>query len=224
MPTVSNIVERRKYGRRSMGTPRARALLRRAAIAGAVAAIHVLLFQVIRSESDVSGVPEPAQSFVVYFVTLPRAATSPPESARPRRTGEQARQPRMAPRDGKKQQELEAIAALVVPDDSGQYGRGVPDPSIPEATPVDIRAVRVLCDTAYSEEDRQLGRKGVVTLLIRVETDGHVSEAKIEESTGWYVLDQAAAQCLGHSRFELARQTDYPAAPWQRAHWTFSTE
>jgi hypothetical protein len=59
----------------------------------------------------------------------------------------------------------------------------------------------------------------VLTLLVRVEKDGRISDSKIEVSSGTPRVDQAAQRCLvAHGVLEPHRVNGEPIPSWQRVH------
>jgi TonB family protein len=124
------------------------------------------------------------------------------------------------------------IPIITGPDPVGV--RGVKDdqthPSSPpferlivEAAPQDADLIREFCDRNYPDVSRTLNEYGTVVLMIRVETDGHVSDSKVEESSGSTRLDEAARICVaGVGLFEPHHSGVRPVATWQRTRWTWS--
>jgi TonB family protein len=94
---------------------------------------------------------------------------------------------------------------------------------IVEAEPQDADLIREFCDRNYPESSRTLNEYGTVVLMIRVESDGHVSDSKVEESSGYAQLDSAAQSCIaGIGLYEPHRVGPRAVATWQRTRWTWS--
>ncbi len=59
-----------------------------------------------------------------------------------------------------------------------------------------------------------------VTLLVRVEKVGRVSDSRIEVGSGTQRVDEAAQRCLlAHGSLTPRRVNGEPVASWQRVHW-----
>jgi TonB family protein len=201
---------------------RPRVFQRRWAAAVVVFGLHLLAVELLMANRVAVGVRASDSVVAVYFVTRPAAALRvlPPEVSRRR-----ARRPRPAQIDipvVEVSHEPPGVMGLTIP--AGVHGHGVtsPDPSIVEAEPENIYALRALCDAAYPAESRQQEEQGAISLLIRVEPDGRVSLTKLETSSGVPRLDEAAANCLAQGRFAPEMPVDQPIASWQRTHWVFS--
>jgi TonB family protein len=93
---------------------------------------------------------------------------------------------------------------------------------ISEAEAQNPQLVRDFCKREYAGNG-ELRQRGTVVLMIRVEADGHVSDTKVEESSGSSRLDEATQACLTEAGlFEPHHSAGKPAASWQRTHWTWS--
>jgi len=127
---------------------------------------------------------------------------------------------------------LMPIPIITRPDPPGV--RGVKDdqtqPSSPpferlivQAEPQDADVIKEFCNRNYPEASRALNEYGTVVLMIRVESDGHVSESTVEESSGSARLDAAARSCIaGVGLFEPHHSGVRAVATWQRIRWTWS--
>jgi TonB family protein len=92
-----------------------------------------------------------------------------------------------------------------------------------EAEPEDAAVLREFCNRSYPRESAALNEYGTVVLMIRVESDGHVSDSRIEETSGSSWLDKAAQDCVtGVGLFEPHRAGIRAVASWQRIHWVWS--
>jgi protein TonB len=198
-------------------------VVRRRWVAAIVAlGLHLLVVEVLVANRVVFGVKASDSVVAVYFVTRQAAAPSvlPPEVPRRR-----ARRPRPAPIGipvVEVSHEPPGVMGLTIPAQVHDHGAPLPDPSVVEAEPENIHALRALCDAAYPPESRQQEEQGAISLLIRVEPDGRVSQTKLETSSGVPRLDEAATYCLARGRFTPEMPVDQPIASWQRTHWVFS--
>jgi len=91
-----------------------------------------------------------------------------------------------------------------------------------EARPQDAGGLHDFCTSSYPPGARSLNEQGTVVLLVRVEADGHVSDMKLEESSGSIRLDQVTQACVIGGLFEPHRAGLRAVGSWQRIHWTWS--
>lgn len=82
-------------------------------------------------------------------------------------------------------------------------------------------ALRSALERAYPGILRDAGIGGTVGLLVRIDTHGRVLEAKIEHSSGYRALDDAALRVSGILRFHPALNRDTPVSVWVRIPVTF---
>ncbi len=57
----------------------------------------------------------------------------------------------------------------------------------------------------YPEEAKQHKQEGLVILIARVDASGHPVEVNIKQSSGYFLLDQAALKAVKHWKFKPAR-------------------
>jgi protein TonB len=69
---------------------------------------------------------------------------------------------------------------------------------------------------AYPQRARQLGQQGRVELLVEVLANGRVGRVDISASSGYDILDQAAADAVKRWRFVPARRGRRPVTSWVR--------
>ena len=93
---------------------------------------------------------------------------------------------------------------------------------IPEARPQDSTRLRDLCLGGLEAPARLASGQGTVVLLIRVESDGQVSQTTVQLSSGSTELDQAAQTCVTASLFEPRRAGLRAVPSWQRLHWNWA--
>jgi protein TonB len=123
-----------------------------------------------------------------------------------------------------------ASQASTHPD--GLTGRGAVTPTEPssppfeqlilEARPQDASGLNDFCTGSYPPSARSLNEQGTVVLLVRIESDGHVSDMKLEESSGSTRLDRVTQACVISGLFEPHRAGLRAVGSWQRIHWTWS--
>ena len=67
---------------------------------------------------------------------------------------------------------------------------------------------------AYPPSARRMGMEGVVTLKVLVSREGRAVKIDISRSSGYKLLDKAAAEAIKNWRFVPARQGDTPIEEW----------
>jgi hypothetical protein len=93
------------------------------------------------------------------------------------------------------------------------------DVLISNADPRDVEAVLVGCRADRIRPMPQLLSAAEVTLLVRVEKVGRVSDSRIEVGSGTQRIDEAARRCLlAHGSLTPRRVNGEPVASWQRVH------
>ncbi|MDB6063664.1 MAG: hypothetical protein JWM78_3767 [Verrucomicrobiaceae bacterium] len=79
-----------------------------------------------------------------------------------------------------------------------------------------------LTQPAYPPASRRLGEEGTVEVLLYVLADGRIESARVERSSGFARLDEAAVREALHSwRLLPSRVYDVPTAAWHRIAVTF---
>jgi protein TonB len=73
----------------------------------------------------------------------------------------------------------------------------------------------------YPPTSRRLGEEGTVILLLLVTEDGHVADAKLDKTSGFVRLDEAALRESKRWRAIPAKEGDKPVAAWGRFAITF---
>jgi len=78
------------------------------------------------------------------------------------------------------------------------------------------------CDKLYPRASRRAREEGSVVLLVYVAADGWAREAKVESTSGYARLDDAAIRCIqGDRYFEPQKIDGVPVDAWQRMKWTW---
>ncbi|MCS0616640.1 TonB family protein [Massilia kyonggiensis] len=102
-------------------------------------------------------------------------------------------------------------------------------PAKPSANPGQMRTA-VLADAsgcalpAYPAAAAREGITGTSTLALLVGTDGRVSSARIEHSSGSRVLDSAALNALSRCTFKPATNNGVPEAGWARLAFVWTLD
>jgi protein TonB len=78
------------------------------------------------------------------------------------------------------------------------------------------------CSGYYPSASRRLNEEGSVVLLIFIGPNGKVSDTKVETSSGFQRLDEAAQKCVvQQGRFEPQKVGAEAVGSWQRMKWTW---
>lgn len=77
---------------------------------------------------------------------------------------------------------------------------------------------------AYPSRARERGEQGAVSIMVRVSKTGHVREARIAESSGSALLDDAAIDAIKQWTFHPARRAGQPIEMWVRVPIRFRLE
>jgi protein TonB len=121
------------------------------------------------------------------------------------------------------------VPAPVIPnvapesDSTAPQGSTTPTPAGPD-TPVRVDPRFPLSKPDYPPSDKRLGHEGVVVLLLLVGSDGRVIEAKVERSSGYPSLDDAALRQAKTWRFKPAEEKGKPVAAWYRTSVRFQLD
>lgn len=107
-----------------------------------------------------------------------------------------------------------------------------PPPTVappPRAQPVSRTAPMAgrggLSEPEYPPVSRRLGQEGTVTLLLYIREDGRVGDAKVQESSGFPKLDEAAVDHARRNwRFVPGKENGKPIAMWHPFKVTFKLE
>ncbi len=89
---------------------------------------------------------------------------------------------------------------------------------------------RPLVDTStcsrpvYPEEDARLKNAGTVTMQFLIGADGWVVESKIQKSSGYASLDEAARSGLAKCRFRPATLEGKPVRAWVGVQYVWTPE
>lgn len=115
--------------------------------------------------------------------------------------------------------------ALVIPKQEAPKPVEPAKPAPPPVTQARIApGVNLANLCPYPSASRRLGEAGSVVILFYVQANGRASEAKIESSSGFPRLDDAAAKCLQRGRYVASTVGGKPVDSWQRIRWTWKLE
>ena len=125
--------------------------------------------------------------------------TPPPDSATPARPEEARSETTVAPPDG--EDLAEGLPASVeaggggAPAREGGYGAAGGDPRV-EADYAAVLLAWLERHKEYPRPARRRGQEGVVLLYVLIDREGRVLQSRIEESSGYLLLDNAALDML----------------------------
>jgi TonB family protein len=95
---------------------------------------------------------------------------------------------------------------------------------VPGQTPTPLRA-RATCEKPkYPESARRRDQQGTVTLKFLVDADGSVLDAKIVQSSGFPVLDDAALSAIAQCPFEAATANGKPEQTWVQMKYVWTLQ
>ncbi len=153
-------------------------------------------------------VPQPREANPRPAVETPPPAVTPPPAARP----PVAPPPRPAsPQPTMTSPPADAAPAVRVPTEAASTAMPPrADPDRPNRKP------------PYPPSSKRLGEEGTVVLLLHVAASGEVDEARLDRSSGFAKLDEAAArQAMKSWHFIPATRAGAPVAAWHRFTVTF---
>jgi protein TonB len=86
----------------------------------------------------------------------------------------------------------------------------------------DLQASCVVCPVpSYPRRARRRGWEGIVDLRLRIDGAGRVSTVTVARSSGFGVLDDAAATAARRSRFQIRSREGMSGAVWGRMRYRF---
>jgi TonB family protein len=95
--------------------------------------------------------------------------------------------------------------------------------TIGEANPLEVANVLRRCGAARRAAATYGVRGPGMTLLVRVEQDGRVTDSRVEVGSGNDRLDESAQSCLReHAVLTPQQLHGVSVASWQRVHWSAS--
>lgn len=101
-----------------------------------------------------------------------------------------------------------------------------PAPAAPQPKTVSASAVQYLSPprVQYPPLSRRLGEKGRVVLLVLVDEQGRPLQARVQSSSGFQRLDDAAVHAMRGARFRPYTENGVPQAVWVPAPIVFDLE
>jgi periplasmic protein TonB len=117
-------------------------------------------------------------------------------------------------------------SAIVIPKQEAPRPAAPPPPQAPPPVTQARIAPGVnlanLCP--YPSASRRLSEAGSVVILFYVTANGRATEAKVESSSGFPRLDDAAVNCLRKGRYVASTVGGQAVDSWQRIRWTWKLE
>jgi len=104
-----------------------------------------------------------------------------------------------------------------------------PAPMVPTPAPAPVRTGAVVLASSCEKPDyppasRRANETGTVRLLFLIDVDGKVMESKIERSSGYRRLDEAARAGLALCKFRPATVNGQPVREWSRLDYVWNLE
>jgi protein TonB len=101
-----------------------------------------------------------------------------------------------------------------------------PAPPAPQPKTVSASAVQYLTPprVSYPPQSRRLGEKGRVVLMVLVDEQGRPVQARVQTSSGFQRLDDAAVNAMRGARFRPYTENGMPQAVWVPAPIVFNLE
>ncbi|WP_296948821.1 energy transducer TonB [uncultured Massilia sp.] len=76
----------------------------------------------------------------------------------------------------------------------------------------------------YPDADVKAGHQGTVTLGFLVAADGAVKQSKVDKSSGYASMDEAARTALERCRFKPAREGGKPVEAWTKVQYVWTLQ
>lgn len=186
-----------------------------------VVALHAALIYALLTglaHKAIEVVPAPIETKIIEEVTVPEEEPPPP----PPPNFDEPPPPFIPPPEIR-------IEQPVQPQQTITRVTREPQPPAPPAPPAPKPVQRVApvvkaenCrKPEYPAISERLGETGTVVLRLLVGTDGKVSDSRIEKSSGYPRLDEAAVRGLSQCRFTPGMADGRPEPAWARIQYTF---
>ena len=99
-----------------------------------------------------------------------------------------------------------------------------PPPAPPVRTPAVINAAQSCEKPVYPSASRRAEEEGTVVLRFLIDVDGRVIESKVEASSGYNRLDDAAKNAMAKCQFKPATVDGKPEQSWASIKYTWRLE
>ena len=95
---------------------------------------------------------------------------------------------------------------------------------VPGQTPAPLRA-RATCEKPrYPEAARRRDQQGTVAMMFLISSDGSVQDAKITQSSGFPLLDEAAISSIARCPFEAGMTDGKPEQSWVKLQYVWTLQ
>lgn len=115
-----------------------------------------------------------------------------------------------------------SASAVVAP--AGTTAAAAHGPTAPARVAAALQASGTCAKPAYPELSRRREEQGSVQLKFLIAADGHVVESKIEQSSGYPRLDEAARAALSKCQFKPGTVDGKPEPSWASIKYTWRLE
>ena len=94
----------------------------------------------------------------------------------------------------------------------------------PQASAAPKEAGKPCAGPAYPREARRLGQKGSVELKFMIDTDGSVSDAQVQKSSGHPLLDNAGLAAIRLCKFQPALKDGRVIQSWHAVSYSWALD
>jgi len=97
-------------------------------------------------------------------------------------------------------------------------------PQAPQRSAAPREAGKPCAGPAYPREARRLGQKGAVELRFMIDADGAVSQAEVQKSSGYPLLDEAGLAAIRLCKFQPAVKDGRVIDSWHAATYKWALD
>jgi len=97
-------------------------------------------------------------------------------------------------------------------------------PQAPQRSAAPREAGKPCAGPVYPREARRLGQKGAVELRFMIDADGAVSQAEVQKSSGYPLLDDAGLAAIRLCKFQPALKDGRVIDSWHAATYTWALD
>jgi len=200
-----------------------------------VSALHLAVGAAIVHNMDakVFTMPKAVEEIIMFDVKAPEPPPPPPEPPQPKQKAVTPTKVFTPPVEVEVAQQPppEAVAATTIADPAPAD----PGPSSPEAAPSNSANTGEMFTAAlanagdcakpdYPASAARNGETGTVKMALLIGPDGHVSDSKIQKSSGSRDLDRAAVAALRMCKFKPAVANGTPTSAWGQIAYVWTLE
>lgn len=200
-----------------------------------VGALHVAVGAALihSMNAKVFSMPKVVEEIVMFNVEAPKPPPPPPEPPQPKQKAVAPTKVFTPPVEVEVAQTPppEAVAATTIADPAPAE----PGPSAPDAPPSNSANTGEMFSAAlanasdcakpdYPASAARNGETGTVKMALLIGPDGHVSDSKIQKSSGSRDLDRAAVAALRLCKFKPAMANGAPQSAWGQIAYVWTLE